>query len=163
PSAPVRTGRELLIPTVLDARASTPAPATPTTTAVPVKTSRFTWPVQGPVRRGYRSRAQGDRHDGLDIDAPHGTAVGATAAGTVYGSPAAGTVIFAGPEASQFGNLVVVDHGDGWHSAYGSLARVTVKSGYKIARGERLGLVGDTSATKRTELHFELRHNGKPV
>lgn len=152
--AQVKQGQKLLIPTVL----TVPDPA-PSATATPnpqatSSAARFAWPLAGEVRRGFRTSGEGGRHDGLDIVAPKGAAVRAAAAGTV---------IFAGSEDSQFGNLVVVDHGDGWHSAYGSLGRVTVKKGHKVARGERIGLVGDTSITRRTELHFELRRNGEPV
>lgn len=151
PDAPLRIGQQLLIPTVLGSPGR--APARGTSSAAPLAT-RFAWPLSGPIRRGWRSRNSDDFHDGLDIVAPEGTPVRASAAGTV---------IFAGEETNQFGNLVVIDHGDGWHSAYGSLGRVTVRKGYKVTQGERVGLVSNTSVTRRTELHFELRQGGKPV
>lgn len=151
PGAPLRIGQELLIPTVLDV----PAPASLAATPAPEpEASRFAWPLTGSIRRGFQPRGQRNYHDGIDIEAPEGTAVRAAAAGTV---------IFAGREKNQFGNLVVIDHGNGWHSAYGSLGRLTVEKGHQVTRGERLGLVGDTSVTKRTELHFELRQGSKPV
>ncbi len=151
PDSALKTGQKLLIPTVFKAPEIAPEPQ-----AKPVapSASRFAWPVQGPIRRGFRSRSTGAHHDGLDITAPRGTAVRAVAAGTV---------IFARNDPKQFGNLVVVDHGDDWHSAYASLSRITVKKGHKVAKGERVGLVGDTSITRKTELHFELRQGGKPV
>ncbi|MDG2002382.1 MAG: M23 family metallopeptidase [Novosphingobium sp.] len=149
PDAALPIGKELLIPTVLKA----PAPVA-STTASQADTARFTWPLTGSIRRAYRARADGNYHDGIDIEASEGAAVRATAAGTVT---------FADKEKNQFGNLVVIDHGNGWHSAYGSLGRVTVKKGDQARQGERVGLVGDTSVTKRTELHFELRRNGQPV
>jgi len=142
PGAPLLVGQDLLIPTVLD----TPSPAS--------AAARFIWPLAGSIHRGFRSRAASNFHDGLDIEAAEGSAVRAAAAGTV---------IFAGKEKNQFGNLVVIDHGNEWHSAYGSLGGVTVKKGDKVTQGERVGLVGDTSVTSRTELHFELRQDGKPV
>jgi len=151
PDAPLRIGQQLLIPTLLGSPGTTPVPGSMTPTA---SATHFAWPLSGPIRRGWRSRNSRDYHDGLDIEAPEGTAVRASAAGIV---------IFAGEEWNQFGNLVVIDHGDGWHSAYGSLGRVTVQKGHKVTQGERVGLVGDTSITKRTELHFELRKGGKPV
>lgn len=154
PDAPIRAGKELLIPTVLDPPVAAPSPA-------PVQTlqqGRFAWPltgsVQGTIRRGYAARGTSSYHDGIDIVAPLGTAVRASAAGTV---------IFAGNEAQQFGKLVVIDHGDGWHSAYGSLSRVTVKKGHSVTKGERVGLLGDTSVTGRTELHYEIRKDGKLI
>jgi murein DD-endopeptidase MepM/ murein hydrolase activator NlpD len=143
PSAPLRIGQDLLIPTVLDRPSSS--------TFTP---KSFIWPLDGNIRRPWRPRGESNFHDGLDIEAPKGSAVRATAPGSV---------IFAGEEKSQFGNLVVIDHGNGWHSAYGSLERVTVKKGEQVKQGERVGLVGDTSVTRRTELHFELRKDGKPV
>jgi murein DD-endopeptidase MepM/ murein hydrolase activator NlpD len=152
PAAPVKVGQNLLIPTLLDPpRTLGPAPKAPAASPAP-KTARFAWPLAGPVRRGYATGA--DYHDGLDITAPKGTMVRAAAAGTVT---------FAGKEKDQFGNLVVLDHGGGWFTAYAFLSRVTVKQGAKVAAGERVGLVGDTGMAKGDELHFEVRRDGKPV
>lgn len=150
PDAPLQAGARLLIPTVLQS----PEPSGAAAPAAPADTARFAWPLSGSIRRDFAARGSGSYHDGLDIVAPRGTAVRAVAGGTV---------IFAGDEPSQMGKLVVIDHGDGWHSAYGSLDKVTVKAGETAGKGERVGLVGDTSVTRRTELHFELRENGKPV
>ncbi len=159
PNAPVKPGQNLLIPTLLDppatgARALTPRPpasAAPAPATAP-RSARFAWPLTGTVRRGYATGS--DYHDGIDIPAPKGTMVRAAAAGTVR---------FAGEEKDQFGNLVVLDHGDGWFTAYGFLSRVTVKEGAKVASGERIGLVGDTGRAKGDELHFEVRQDGRPV
>lgn len=151
--APVKAGQSLLIPTLVDAKAA-PAPVAsgePVKAAKPVS-ARFLWPVSGEVRRKFI--AGGDPHDGIDIKAPQGTMVRAAAAGTVK---------FAGAEKQQFGNLVVLDHGNGWFTAYGFLSRVTVKEGAKVAAGERVGLVGNTGLAKGDELHFEVRQDGKPV
>ncbi|CDO37038.1 LysM peptidoglycan-binding domain-containing protein [Novosphingobium sp. KN65.2] len=157
PEAPVKPGQSLLIPTLLNLQksataqpavsAAVPAPITPAASK-----SRFLWPVYGPVRRDFSSGA--NYHDGLDITAAKGTMVRAAAAGTVK---------FAGKEKEQFGNLVVIDHGDGWFTAYGFLSRITVKDGARVAAGERIGLVGDTGRAKGDELHFEVRRDGKPV
>ncbi len=154
-AAPIRIGQKLLIPTLLNQSRTAPAKsaAAVTPAAAPAVTkTRFLWPVSGPIRRDFRTGS--DYHDGLDITAPEGTAVNAAAAGTV---------IFAGKEQDQFGNLVVIDHGDGWFTAYGFLSRITVKQGAKVTSGERIGLVGSTGRAKGNELHFEVRQNGKPV
>jgi len=155
-NAPVKVGQNLLIPTLLDppgagAKTLTPSPK-PAAAPAPSKSARFAWPLSGPVRRGYATGS--DYHDGVDITAPKGSMVRAAAAGTVT---------FAGKEKDQFGNLVVLDHGNGWFTAYGFLSRVTVKEGAKVAAGERVGLVGDTGLAKGSELHFEVRQDGKPV
>lgn len=171
PEAPVKAGQDLLIPTLLDpakapgaplvqpakppaALAAGPAKPAAALAASPAKTRapRFAWPLTGPLRRTYATG--GAYHDGVDITAPKGTMVRAAAAGTVT---------FAGQEKDQFGNLVVLDHGDGWFTAYGFLSRVTVKEGARVALGERVGLVGDTGLAKGDELHFEVRQDGKPV
>lgn len=174
-NAPVTVGKELLIPTVFDpelpsqpskaatvtavktaaaanavATAAVAAAASPTAKTGP----RFAWPLAGAVRRGWKSTALADHHGGLDIVAPKGAPVRAASTGTV---------VFAGYEKEQFGNLVVLDHGDGWNTAYGFLSKTTVKIGDKVATGERLGLVGATGKARGNELHFEVRRNGVAV
>lgn len=159
PEAALKPGQNLLIPTMLNPPPSgvsklDPAPAAAASPAVrpAPKTARFGWPVSGPIRRSYATGT--DYHDGLDITAEKGTTVRAAASGTVK---------FAGKEKEQFGNLVVLDHGDGWYTAYGFLSRITVKDGARVAAGERIGLVGSTGLAKGNELHFEVRRNGKPI
>lgn len=155
--APLTPGQNLLIPTLLDpppirtvslAAAPAPAPAA----ASPSGNSRFLWPVAGSVRRKFRGGS--DYHDGIDITAPKGTMVRAAASGMVK---------FAGNEKEQFGNLVVLDHGGGWFTAYGFLSRITVKEGAEVEAGERIGLAGNTGLAKGDELHFEVRKDGTPV
>lgn len=163
-NAALPPGKVLLIPTIVAqpkatpaAPASTPVPApaaSPPATAGRPAAARFAWPIAGPIRRGFKARSEGEYHDGIDITARRGDAVRAVAAGKV---------VFARKDPDQFGNLVVVEHADGWHSAYGSLEKITVREGDAVASGERVGLVGDTSLTRKTELHFELRKAGKPV
>lgn len=162
PDAPLKTGDSLLIPTLLNPPPTGvskldpgPSPSTAPTaspSAAPTRVARFGWPVSGPIRRNYATGS--NYHDGLDITAAKGTMVRAAAAGTVK---------FAGKEKEQFGNLVVLDHGDGWFTAYGFLSRVTVKEGARVAAGERIGLVGNTGLAKGSELHFEVRRDGKPI
>ncbi|PNU02999.1 LysM peptidoglycan-binding domain-containing M23 family metallopeptidase [Novosphingobium guangzhouense] len=156
PAAAVKPGQSLLIPTLIEpagggartvVQAPRPSPVKPS-----ASTARFAWPLSGAVRRGYATGS--NYHDGIDIPAAKGTMVRAAGAGTVK---------FAGQEKDQFGNLVVIDHGDGWYTAYGFLSRVTVKEGAQVAAGERVGLVGDTGLAKGSELHFEVRQDGQPV
>lgn len=149
----IRPGQKLLIPTII-ARPAPAAPSAGAAVATSTPTADFAWPVAGAVRRGYTARPARDYHDGIDIRAAAGTAVRAAAAGKV---------VFAGNEPTQFGNMVVVDHGDGWHSAYAFLSRTTVKEGDDVTKGERVGLVGRTGLARGDELHFELRRNNRPV
>ncbi len=153
--AALPAGKQLLIPTVINPPKAAPTPAaTPTPAVTTPSALQFAWPLAGPIRRGFAARGTSEYHDGIDISAPRGEAVRAIAGGKV---------IFARKDPDQFGNLVVVDHGNGWHSAYASLGRMTVKAGDDVSKGERVGLVGDTSVSRKTELHLEMRKGGKPV
>ena len=99
--APIRSGQRLVIPTIIAPPvAATPA-ASPSAAAASV--TRFVWPLSGAIRRGFTARGQSNYHDGLDIQAPHGTAVRAAQAGQV---------VFAGDK-DDYGNLVIVAHGNG--------------------------------------------------
>jgi len=159
PEGKVKVGQDLLIPSVLK-----PAPAKAEGDKPEQKdearddTPHLLWPVEGKVRRGFATRgktdANGDYHEGIDIIAPLGTAARAVSGGTV---------VFAGREPENFGNLVVVDHGDGWGSAYGFLSKITVKRGDTVKAHERVGLIGHTGRASRDELHFELRRANRPV
>ncbi len=149
----VRTGQDLLIPTLI-----APAPAEPAEIAAAESpspaTSQFGWPLQGEVLRGYTSRREANFHDGVDIAAPLGSAVRAAAAGKV---------IFSGAEPRQFGRLVVIDHGNGWYSAYGHLSAISAKVGSKVARGAVIGRSGQSGLARTPRLHFELRRGNRPV
>jgi murein DD-endopeptidase MepM/ murein hydrolase activator NlpD len=116
------------------------------------------WPTPGPVTSGFGYRVHpiyGYRrlHAGIDIGAPVGQGIVAALGGTV---------ITAGP-AGTYGNLVVVDHGDGLTTAYAHQSRVLVSTGQRVAKGQRIGLVGTTGASTGPHLHFETRVNGDPV
>lgn len=93
------------------------------------------------------------RHNGLDIRAPRGSAVRAVEKGRVA---------FAG-WFRGYGNLVILDHGDGYHTLYGHLDEIVVERGAEVEAGQRLGGVGDTGSTKGPFLYFELREDGKPI
>ena len=116
------------------------------------------WPTPGPVTSGYGYRTHpiyGYRrmHAGIDIGAPTGQAIVAVLNGTVVSAGPMGT----------YGNLVVIDHGDGLSTAYAHQSRVGVRSGQRVARGAVIGWVGSTGASTGPHLHFETRVNGEPV
>lgn len=141
----IRTGQRLIIPAVLPQRDTPlPAPAQP----------YFRRPHDGAVLLGWQKRPDGGGHEGVDFAAESGDMVRAAAAGSV---------IFAGDVSERFGRLVVLDHGGGWHSAYGHLSRITVKVGDAIKAGERVGLAGQSGDADRPEVHFEIRHDAAPV
>ena len=76
---------------------------------------------------------------------------------------AKGKIAFAAEEPKKYGLIVVIDHGNGWYSAYAKLQKVTVKQGEKVKAGERVGLLGHTGETSDTALHFELRRYNLPL
>jgi murein DD-endopeptidase MepM/ murein hydrolase activator NlpD len=110
---------------------------------------RFAWPVKGAVISKFGAKGVGVRNDGLDIRAPLGTVVRAAAPGDV---------VYAGDQIPGFGNLVLLQHADGWVTAYAHLARLSVQMRQIITQGEEIGQVGQTGGVTEPELHFEVRY-----
>jgi murein DD-endopeptidase MepM/ murein hydrolase activator NlpD len=112
----------------------------------------FIWPVEGVVVSGFGMR-WGRLHEGIDITASSGTPIWAAAAGTVIHSGWLG----------GYGNLVVVDHGNGLSTAYAHASAIHVGVGQSVAQGETIALVGSTGNSSGPHLHFEVRVNGTAV
>lgn len=163
PKKPLKAGTRLAIPTMANLPAPVPVPAgseppkgsQPDSPAIDIDNDpRFSWPVPGEVLRGFVAPGKKAAHSGIDLSGKLGSAVRAVAAGRV---------IFAGEEPARYGVLVVIDHGNGWASAYGKLQKVTVKKGEKVRAGERVGLLGNRGETSDTALHFEIRRKNRPL
>jgi septal ring factor EnvC (AmiA/AmiB activator) len=90
---------------------------------------------------------------GIDIRAPPGTPVRAVAPGAV-----AWTGWLRG-----YGNVVILDHGDGYHSVVAHLGEVMRSQGAHVFEGEVLGTVGDTGSLQGPVLYFEIRRQGLAV
>ncbi len=86
-------------------------------------------------------------HSGYDIAVPVGTPVHPTQAGTVY---------FAGPY-KGYGNLVVVEHGQGYVTMYGHNSEILVKAGEKVDTATVLALSGSTGHSTGPHVHYEIR------
>jgi murein DD-endopeptidase MepM/ murein hydrolase activator NlpD len=112
----------------------------------------FIWPVNGTVVSGYGMR-WGRLHEGIDITASSGTPIWAAAAGTVIHAGWLG----------GYGNLVVIDHGNGLATAYAHASAILVGVGQSVAQGETVALVGSTGNSSGPHLHFEVRVNGVAV
>jgi murein DD-endopeptidase MepM/ murein hydrolase activator NlpD len=93
-------------------------------------------------------------HEGIDLTAPKGTPIYATADGTVLQS---------GYRAGGFGKKILLDHGFGYRTLYGHCDEVLVKPGQRVKRGEVIGKVGSTGLSKSNHLHYEVHVNGRPV
>jgi murein DD-endopeptidase MepM/ murein hydrolase activator NlpD len=92
-------------------------------------------------------------HTGVDITAPRGTPVYATADGVVSRNQVA----------HGYGTNVVIDHGYSYQTLYAHLSRKVVKPGQKVKRGELIGYVGTTGLSMGPHLHYEVWKNGNPV
>ena len=121
-------------------------------TSAPVSSGALGWPVAGPVTSSFGSR-WGRMHEGIDIGVGVGTPVHAAAAGTV---------IYAG-WMSGYGNIVVIDHGNGLSTAYGHNSQLIVGQGGSVGKGFVIALSGDTGHSTGPHVHFEVRLNGAPV
>jgi murein DD-endopeptidase MepM/ murein hydrolase activator NlpD len=94
-------------------------------------------------------------HYGVDFAGAQGNAVYATDAGVV---------VYSGWNTWGYGNVVVVDHGNGWQSLYAHLSQINVGCAQSVGQGEVVGLIGMTGGTSTgPHLHFELSYNMAPV
>jgi murein DD-endopeptidase MepM/ murein hydrolase activator NlpD len=82
--------------------------------------------------------------------------------GTPIRAVSAGTVVYSG-WFGGYGNLVVVDHGNGLSTAYAHQQQIYATVGQSVAQGESLGEVGSTGNSTGAHLHFEVRINGSAV
>ncbi len=110
---------------------------------------KFVWPVKGDILSKFGALGVGRRNDGVDIAAPMGTLVRATAVGEV---------VYAGDQVPGFGNLVLIKHAGGWVSAYAHLANVDVHMRENVYQGQQIGEVGVTGGVTQPQLHFEIRY-----
>ncbi len=117
---------------------------------------RLPWPVEGQVITRFGMQ----RHPrfgtmvfrrGIEIEAREGESVRAVDDGQVaYADWYKG-----------YGELVILDHGNGFYTLYGNLSRLDFAKGAHVARGQVIGLAGDTGSLKGTKLYFEIRRNGQ--
>ena len=105
----------------------------------------FVWPASGYITQGYWHS-----HRAIDI-------------GTWLGSPVvasdSGYVVFAGWDSTGYGNLVIIDHGNGYRTYYAHLSAIFVRVGDSVAQGTRIGSVGSTGRSTGPHLHFEIRYH----
>jgi murein DD-endopeptidase MepM/ murein hydrolase activator NlpD len=90
-------------------------------------------------------------HLAIDIAAGGGTPVWAADSGVV---------VFAGWSNGGYGNFIMVDHGNGWQTAYAHLSSVSVGCGQSVGQGETIGFAGSTGNSTGAHLHFETRSDG---
>lgn len=131
-------------------------PATPST----IRTSdlgRLDWPVDGTIiyrfGRVINPNNTTTRWNGIGISASTGTSVKSIAAGEVVLADNVGT----------YGPTVIVQHGGGDYSVYGSLQNIGVRRGQQVTKGQSIGTVGATDPELPPHLHFEIRPKGRAI
>lgn len=115
-------------------------------------------PVRGYPSDRFGRRAdpfdgERDFHPGIDISAPRGAKVVATADGMV---------VFAGYQ-KDYGRLVAIEHKFGISTRYGHLNRYTVKPGDQVSKGDIIGYVGSTGRSTGPHVHYEVRLRNQPL
>ena len=122
------------------------------------KKGRLKLPLSGPIlnKFGRKRVKEYDSYivyNGINVKATKGTHVKA-----VFD----GKILFAG-ELEGYGNLVIVGHGNKYHTLYGHLDDIKVSVDQFVKTGEIIGLSGDSGSLEGEVLYFELRRNGKPI
>jgi murein DD-endopeptidase MepM/ murein hydrolase activator NlpD len=116
-----------------------------------VGTGFFVWPADNRFLSGYDFTPI---HRGLDIKAVLGA--------PLYAADS-GVIVYAGPTNRGYGNLVVIDHGNGYQTVYAHLSQWNVTCGESVFQGNIIGLSGSTGNSSGPHLHFEVRYNGSYV
>ncbi|MFN2197246.1 MAG: peptidoglycan DD-metalloendopeptidase family protein [Anaerolineales bacterium] len=114
-----------------------------------VGTSTFVWPTVAHSISGYSYNP--GVHPAIDLAGAEGSPVFATDSGVV---------VYSGWSNYGYGNLVVIDHGNGWQSAYAHLSAAGVVCGQSVFQGGSIGAVGNTGNSYGAHLHFELVYGG---
>ena len=112
-----------------------------------VGTSTFVWPAATRYISGYRYQPE-INHFGIDIGGSTGVGIYATDNGVI---------VYAGWNDYGYGNLIVIDHGNGWQTYYAHLDSFRVGCGQSVYQGDLIGLMGSTGRSTGPHLHFEMR------
>ena len=111
---------------------------------------KLTWPAKGTISSGYGLR-QGKMHHGIDITKDNGKNIVAAAPGFVE---------FSGRE-KGFGNLIIIDHGNGIKTFYAHCSKLFALRNSKVKPGQLIARMGSTGKTIGPHLHFEIRIKGE--
>lgn len=107
---------------------------------------QFVWPTQGVITQRYSWY-----HPGIDIANP---------SLPLDVAADSGRVLYAGWDASGYGNMVLIDHGNGFKTRYGHLSQIMVISGQTVSKGQVVGRMGSTGRSTGPHTHFEIYLNG---
>jgi murein DD-endopeptidase MepM/ murein hydrolase activator NlpD len=113
----------------------------------------FIWPANNHFLSGFDYDPSAN-HPGIDIDGNEGD--------PVYAADS-GVVVYAGWNNWGYGNVVVLNHGNGWQTLYAHLSAYYVSCGQSILQGSVIGAIGSTGNATGSHLHFEMMYNGVRV
>ena len=119
----------------------------------PLGSGTFIWPTTETWISGY-DYDEGTNHRAIDIAGSLGNSVFAADAGVV---------VYAGWNNHGYGNVVMIDHGNGWQTLYAHLDSYNVDCGYYVFKGDTIAALGTTGNSSGPHLHYEMRYNGVPV
>jgi murein DD-endopeptidase MepM/ murein hydrolase activator NlpD len=111
-----------------------------------VGTGSFIFPTQAHVLSGYDYSPK-TNHYGIDLEGQLGS--------PIYASDS-GVVVYSGWNDWGYGNMIVIDHGDGWQTLYGHLSQIYVGCSASVGQGAVIGLMGSTGHSSGPHLHFEI-------
>ena len=125
---------------------------TETTKIAARSSSKFSWPVRGKILSQFGAKTGGLYNDGINISATFGSTVNAAENGVVA---------YSGNEVRGMGNLIIIQHSDGWMTVYAHLNYMSVRRGARVTVGQKIGTVGQTGKVTSPQLHFEIRKGTK--
>ena len=114
----------------------------------------FLWPVQGSIITYFGKQKGGRKNDGINILSVKGNPVRAAMGGKV---------VYRGNELLAWGNLIIIKHKNNWTTAYAHLDKLLVRKGETIKTGDIIASVGATGNVDKSQLHFQVRKNSKPL
>ncbi len=113
----------------------------------------FIWPTNRHFLSGF-DYSPSTNHFGIDIDGDTGNAVYAVDNGVV---------VYAGWNNWGYGNVIVINHGNGWQTLYAHLSAINVTCGQSVYQGNVIGAIGSTGNSSGSHLHFEMMYKGTKV
>jgi len=117
---------------------------------------QFVWPIPASTTITSRFGPRGSsHHNGIDVSAPAGTRINAAADGIVRTSSVGWN--------GGYGNMIIIDHGDGYSTLYAHNSRNRVRVGDRVTAGQHIADVGTTGQSTGNHLHFEIRRNGRAI
>lgn len=112
-------------------------------------TGKFVWPVVGAKVSSSFGMRWGKMHKGIDITGNRNIVAADN-----------GEVIFVGDKGDGYGNMIIIDHKNGYRTLYGHLSQFNTSKGKIVEKGEKIAVMGSTGDSTGVHLHFEVQRNG---